>query len=61
LYIAKKVVETQGGKIIFESKVSVGSIFGFRFSKDLINAQQTSNPESESSTENKKSELTLVS
>ena len=30
LYLVKRVVEDQGGEIIFESKVGVGSIFGFR-------------------------------
>jgi signal transduction histidine kinase len=33
LYLAKQVVEAQGGKLIFESKESKGSTFGFSFSK----------------------------
>ncbi len=39
LYMAKKVVVTQGGSIIFESQEGKGSTFGFRFSKTPIMPQ----------------------
>ena len=30
LYLVKRVVEDQGGKIMFESKTGKGSLFGFK-------------------------------
>ncbi|HWT55837.1 MAG TPA: HAMP domain-containing sensor histidine kinase [Candidatus Microsaccharimonas sp.] len=38
LFMAKKVVTAQGGAIIFESKESKGSTFGFTFSKAKLQA-----------------------
>jgi len=35
LYMARKVITTQGGAIIFDSKEGKGSTFGFSFPKDL--------------------------
>jgi signal transduction histidine kinase len=35
LYLVKRVVEDQGGKIIFESKVNNGSTFGFTLPKKI--------------------------
>ena len=42
LYLVKKVVEEQGGEIIFESQVGKGSTFGFRLPLTLAN--QTPQP-----------------
>jgi signal transduction histidine kinase len=36
IYLAKVVIEEQGGSLIFESKEGVGSTFGFKFSKNKI-------------------------
>jgi signal transduction histidine kinase len=35
LYMAKKVITTQGGAIIFSSEEGKGSTFGFIFPKDM--------------------------
>jgi len=34
--MAKKVVDAQGGEIIFSSKEGKGSTFGFRLSKNKV-------------------------
>lgn len=36
IYLAKVVINEQGGDLIFESKEGIGSTFGFRFKKDKI-------------------------
>ncbi len=36
IYLAKVVINEQGGELIFQSKEGVGSTFGFRFKKDKI-------------------------
>jgi signal transduction histidine kinase len=42
LYLVKRVVEDQGGKIIFESKPAKGSTFGFSIPKhNHIKVDQT--------------------
>lgn len=41
LYMAKKVISSQGGSIIFESKENKGSTFGFRFSLAAVAARKS--------------------
>lgn len=40
LFMAKKVVNAQGGEVLFESKEGKGSIFGFTFKKSKLEGEQ---------------------
>lgn len=50
LYMAKKAIEAQGGKIIFESSINIGSTFGFSFSKKVLEGLQLNSAPPEKST-----------
>jgi signal transduction histidine kinase len=45
LFMARKVIQSQGGSIIFESRVGKGSTFGFRFALAVVGAALTAQDE----------------